>query len=49
MKQLSELVEKLRERVSNAEQQLKSVRTENQRLRQDKVRRVQTFLDRAIT
>lgn len=36
-KQLSELVDKLRERVSNAETQLKGVRAENQRLRQSKV------------
>lgn len=36
-KQLNELVDKLRERVLNAETQLKGVRAENQRLRQDKV------------
>lgn len=35
--QLSELVDKLRQRVTNAEEQLKGVRAENQRLRQDKV------------
>lgn len=36
--QLSELVDKLRQRVSSAEEQLKGVKAENQRLRQDKVR-----------
>ncbi|CAM9773902.1 unnamed protein product [Scytosiphon promiscuus] len=36
-RKLSELVDKLRQRVSNAEEQLKGVRAENQRLRQDKL------------
>jgi len=35
--QLSELVDKLRQRVANAEEQLKGVKAENQRLRQDKL------------
>lgn len=38
-RQLSDLVDKLRIRVSNAERQLKAVRAENQRLHQEKVTR----------
>ncbi|CAM9771908.1 unnamed protein product, partial [Ectocarpus sp. 6 AP-2014] len=36
-RKLSELVDKLRQRVSSAEEQLKGVKAENQRLRQDKL------------